>query len=408
MPRTIKLNDYQQALRGEQEASGDPSQPHEDDDGAAARKARGFGTATTDAVMQAARPPVADNRAVPRETQDQNYDVLAGTRSDENAEGGSRVYSVDSGGSVSDWRRPDPGLTPDRGPEVGTTVHAVAADDQRFSGAGSDAPARALVPTDAQFVGRQYREAPELADIAERLVDTHGFLAELANCDIRWYWKRKTGSSKGRVKIGFMKRASDLLGHFSGADFIGWLSATTARDSKFTSKQVEAAVLHQLCHVGADDNGNWVFVPHDFEGFAQEVRHYGTWTESLKLGGSAFTAASQMGLFDETDDDEEGEDASPGAEYTTRAQWPHERHAPMRDGAGVLVHADGTALTDDEIEAIHRHELADDDLIERDSADDVAAFDADQPADPDQPYDDELDDLPTDAEIDAALSDRDL
>jgi len=220
-------------------------------------------------------------------------------------------YDVDADGLVLDVRAAE--MTPDRGVEAGDR-HVYIRDEDgnlpQFSGAGADdeSTTSKIIPSDRDFNGKLYREAPELALIAELLIAEHGFLAELVNCDIRWYWRRKTGVSKGRVKIGFMKRASDLLGHFSGADFIGWLSATTARDGKFTDQQVEAAVFHQLCHVGSDDNGNWIFAPHDFEGFAAEVRAYGTWTSDLKLGGTAFVAAHQMGLFDAADEDEDEDD----------------------------------------------------------------------------------------------------
>ena len=296
---------------------------------------------------------------------------------DDNRRGpAEREYDVVNG-EVRDWRRPD--TTPDRG-DV-TTVHQVDGE-QRFSGAGAeDAQQQGLflVPNDADFKGKLYRGAPELANIAERLIGQHGFLKALVNCEIRWYWKRKTGVSKGRVKIGFMKRASDLLGHFSGADFIGWLSATTARDGKFTDTQVEAAVLHQLCHVGQDDKGNWIFSPHDFEGFAQEVRHYGTWTSDLKLGGTAFVAAHQMGLFS---DDEEDEDEDEGEDLAAT-------------GAGVLIHPDGTPLSADEIAEQEAAELADDDMEETNADLEDRLEDAlgDEPSDPDGPAPDEDDDL---------------
>jgi hypothetical protein len=265
-------------------------------------------------------------------------EVLAEARrrcgQDDPAGDGPREYDVVDG-EVRDWRRPD--TTPDRG-DV-TTVHTITDEEPRFSGAGDGQQGLFLVPTDAAFNGRQYRDAPELANIAERLIGEHGFLEQLENCDVRWYWKRKTGVSKGRVKIGFMKRASDLLGHFSGADFIGWLSATTARDGKFTDEQVTAAVFHQLLHIGSDDSGNWIFAPHDFEGFAAEVRVFGTWTSDLKLGGNAFVAAHQMGLFSDEDDDDD-DDAEEIQENRPRDPFI---------GAGVLIHADGTPLTDDEI-----------------------------------------------------------
>jgi hypothetical protein len=148
--------------------------------------------------------------------------------------------------------------------------------------------------------------------------------------------------------------------------------------------------------VGADDKGNWIFSPHDFEGFAQEVRHYGTWTSDLKLGGTAFVAAHQMGLFTDEDDDEdeeEGEDLAEGSIWDkVSADLDAEAGgAVVDDGAGTLIHPDGSALTDDEIEAMERHELADD------------------PADPDAEYDEgELADMPTDEQIDASPADRDL
>jgi hypothetical protein len=277
------------------------------------------------------------------------------------------VADVGADGIVEGIRPPE--MTPDRGPEVGTTHHQVTDGEPRYSGSGDGSTPymSELIPQDIAFKGKLYLEAPELANIAEGLIGQHGFLEELAHCDIRWYWKRKTGVSKGRVKIGFMKRASDLLGHFTGADFIGWLSATTLRNGRFGDEQVEAAVFHQLLHIGGDDKGNWIFVPHDFEGFAQEVRHYGTWTEGLKLGGTAFVAAQQMGLFDATDEDDEDED---------------DDEAPPDLTMGF-----------DDVAPAREH-------------------DEDRPADPDQPYDDEEPDttgeLPTGAEIDAAMTDRDL
>lgn len=253
-----------------------------------------------------------DNRKGPAERKPDWRDVVR-----------DRVVDVGPDGIVENVREPE--KTPDRGPDVGTTHHTVTDEEPRFSGGGIvDGPTSNKIPTDAQFNGKAYLEAPELANIAEELIGRHGFLEDHENCVIRWYWKRKTGVSKGRVTIGMMKRASDLLGHLTGADFIGYLSATTLRNAGFTDQQIEAAVFHELLHIGSDDKGNFISVPHDFEGFAAEVRVYGTWTESLKLGGQAFSVATQLGLdLDgaagcDDDEDEEGlaeEMADRQAEY---------------------------------------------------------------------------------------------
>lgn len=253
--------------------------------------------------------------------EDQNYVDLAGPESDETGQGESehpfvesggsqRVYDVAPDGIVEGVRPAD--MTPDRGPDVGETHHTITDDEPRFSGGGAeddDESDRFPVPSDISFANKLFADAPELANIAEKLIGEHGYLDNLRACRVRYLWKRKTGVSKGRLKIGYIARVSGLLAHaYPGVDFVVWLSAMTAREARFSPLQIEAAVLHQLCHVGEDDNGNWIKMPHDFEGFAAEVRSYGVWTQDLKVAQQAFSVAQQMGLFDEDgDDDDTGE-----------------------------------------------------------------------------------------------------
>lgn len=186
--------------------------------------------------------------------------------------------------------------------------YQASVSDEQVAEAQGEAQASRLIPDDIAFTGSAYLDAPQLASIADRLIGQHGFLGELAGADIRWFWKRKTGVAKGKLKVGLVKRASDFLGHFTDADFLVWLSATTAREGAFDDRKVEAAVFHQLCHIGTDDKGNYIYLPHDFEGFGQEIRHYGPWTEDLKIGGNAFQAAVQLGFeFSEADDEDDEE-----------------------------------------------------------------------------------------------------
>lgn len=177
--------------------------------------------------------------------------------------------------------------------------------DDEDGGDGEGEPTAFAVPDDIAFTGRFYLDAPELERIARDLIARHPSFAEIGACEIQYFWRRKTGVSAGRVTIGLLKRASDLLGHFSGADYILWLSATTARDGKFSARQVEAAVFHQLCHISTDDHGNYIKLPHDFEGFAREITEYGPWTSDLVAGGRAFLAARQLDLFDDDEDEDD-------------------------------------------------------------------------------------------------------
>lgn len=53
-----------------------------------------------------------------------------------------------------------------------------------------------------------------------------------------------------------------------------------------TEKQRRALVDHELCHCGveydADDNAKPMSVPHEFEGFLDELKRHGAWDSRLK------------------------------------------------------------------------------------------------------------------------------
>jgi hypothetical protein len=209
-------------------------------------------------------------------------------------------------------------MTPDRGEGVGQTHHTVTDDEPRFSGAGAknlgnDLPfggteTSTLIPMDGAFLNERHKAAPELANLAEKLFDEHGFLERLRRARIDYKWRRKGTNSKGKRAIGKLERVSGIWSAYVPYSFVIWLAADTARLARFGDRQVEAALFHQLCHISEDAKGNWIRVGHDFEGFGTEVRHYGPWTEDLKIGSEAFTVAVQLGLDLDADDEEDDED----------------------------------------------------------------------------------------------------
>lgn len=254
--------------------------------------------------------------------------------------GGARVYDVEPDGAVRDWRRPE--TTPDRG-DV-TEVHTITDDEPRFSGAGakSDGYVGAvednvskLIPTDGAFLNERHKAAPELANVAEKLIDEHGFLERLRHCRIDYKWRRKGTNSKGKRAIGKLERVSGIWSAYVPYTFVVWLAADTARLASFTDRQVEAALFHQLAHIDQDAKGNWIKVGHDFEGFGTEVRHYGPWTEDLKIGSQSFVAAHQMGLFDESDDDQDDDEGEEGEEIDAARMAQADGALPYVEEASV-------------------------------------------------------------------------
>lgn len=167
------------------------------------------------------------------------------------------------------------------------------------------------VPEDSAFAGAAYRAAPEPAAIASTLIDRHGFLGELRDCKIGFEWRRKTGRPKGRPKVGQLRRCSDLLGYYTGRDFVIWLAADTTREGGFDDRAVEWAVFHQLCRIGVDEKGNFITVEPELVAFQAEIKLYADVSEDLRLARRSYVAAEQLGLFDvgpvDGDDDTDDE-----------------------------------------------------------------------------------------------------
>lgn len=237
---------------------------------------------------------------------------------------GPRVATIDgTTGEVRDWRRPD--TTPDRGPDVGTTIHAIS-DDRQME-------LLFAVPAAAKFGTAPYLAAPELEQIALRLIETKEAFDELLDLKIVYRWKAKGGTSKGHPKLGGIERVSgQTLAFIAGPapDLLVWLAADTLRDSGVTELQVEAVLFDQLASIewsdgDEDEDGDptWRLVGPEIMCHLATLEEYGPFTRKLQAARPAF---SQPGLFDGPLDPVAGD-----------------------DGSGVLIHADGTPMTADEI-----------------------------------------------------------
>lgn len=124
-----------------------------------------------------------------------------------------------------------------------------------------------------------FAEAQGCEKIGEALIQTLDCFSSLRNASIVYLWKRKA-ANKPKLKMGRCNRPSGLLRHFSHADFVIWFAANNCRDVAITRWQMEALIFHELKHAKMED-GEAVIVPHDWEGFADEIERYGFWKRDI-------------------------------------------------------------------------------------------------------------------------------
>lgn len=160
---------------------------------------------------------------------------------------------------------------------------------------GGDPEAKFKVPAKEAFLDGEFLEADELGQIGQALIESRPVFASLADAKVIYLWKRKA-TEKPRRLLGKCQRPSGLLRHFSNADFVVWLAANNCQG--FTAWQVEALVFHELKHARMDEDAVPVLVPHDWEGFVEEIERYGLWKGDIRPIAEAGEKALKL-PFDE-------------------------------------------------------------------------------------------------------------
>jgi hypothetical protein len=135
-------------------------------------------------------------------------------------------------------------------------------------------------PTEEQFAG-SHKDADDLEEMAEGLIERHNELSHLADYEIVYLWRKKGGKSKGRPVFGNTQLVRGLMGHFTKADAVIWLSADHVYEYGFSEKQVEAALYHQMLQLDEDDEHEGAailrLVAPDVHIFSNEIEKFGTW-----------------------------------------------------------------------------------------------------------------------------------
>jgi hypothetical protein len=139
----------------------------------------------------------------------------------------------------------------------------------------------------------KYKPAPEVKEIAEKLIDSHH--GHLREAKIKYLFRDKALKSKGKIELGKATKVSGKYNAVTGADFLIEIAEPHFWDMEH--KQQVALIDHELSHCWIDLEGNRKIMPHDFEGFNGVLKRHGFWMGDLEVMGKT---AKQLELpFDE-------------------------------------------------------------------------------------------------------------
>lgn len=161
------------------------------------------------------------------------------------------------------------------------------------------------IPDKSDFEGKQFLASEELKTVAETLIEKYENDFHFLNgANIVYLWKESGGETGGRATLGKCIRPSGLAAYFaapaagSNVDYIVWVAADHLRENRANYRTICALLFHELKHT-AEQEGKFVVVGHEFEGFAREIEEFGMWQTSIKLIAEACETVKdvQQGLF---------------------------------------------------------------------------------------------------------------
>lgn len=150
------------------------------------------------------------------------------------------------------------------------------------------------------FFERDYHAAPQLEKIMIELIQEFPELRHLKDFEITVLWKREGGKAQGVPKMASAAAAAGLSKWYSASDFIIWVAADHTSEAKYTPHAFRALLYHELRHCGVrvndqTDETSPAIVPHEFEGFFDEIDRFGIWRSEL---GSLKTRFTQERLWE--------------------------------------------------------------------------------------------------------------
>lgn len=161
------------------------------------------------------------------------------------------------------------------------------------------------IPDGEEFGGKQFMESADLKVIAEDIIERYPQdFSHLHDANIVYLWKAKGGESNGYATLGRCVRPAGSAAFFaapdihSNVDYVIWCAADHLEKHNASYRTVCALLFHELKHTALDE-GKFVVVGHEFEGFAREIEEFGMWQHSIKRIAEACETVKdvQQGLF---------------------------------------------------------------------------------------------------------------
>lgn len=125
----------------------------------------------------------------------------------------------------------------------------------------------------------EYRLAPEVEEVAKKIIEDHR--PDIKDAKIAYMFRNKAQTKSGKIVMGSVKKVSALYHEITGLDYIVKIPYDVW--SGLDEQTKEALIDHELRHCGKNEDGEFVYIEHDFEGFIGTLKMYGFWQPDLKL-----------------------------------------------------------------------------------------------------------------------------
>lgn len=161
------------------------------------------------------------------------------------------------------------------------------------------------IPEKKEFEGKQFLASEDLKVVAGTLIEKYSNdFRHLKIANVIYLWKETGGETGGMATLGKCVRPSGLAAYFAApdaganVDYIIWCAADHMRDNKANYRTICALLFHELCHTRLED-GKFLVMGHEFEGYAREIEEFGLWQHSIKRIAEACETVKdvQQGLF---------------------------------------------------------------------------------------------------------------